>query len=119
MARSSTPRDIYRELLGDVQSRDLHSAKIAQQQHSLNSLAQKWHAARTIGDIEFEELVTLINGHDINNWRPVIYVIPKHGIHASRVQVVHPKAKAALIGREYIITDLKSVEFDMIEPTRC
>jgi hypothetical protein len=117
--RSSSPIDIYRELLGDVQTRDQHSAKITQQKHSLNSLAQKWLSEGSIGAIEYEEIVTLVNGSDFNNWRPLIYVIPQQAIHPSRVQVVRPGSRAGVIGREYIITDLTGSEFDALEPARC
>jgi hypothetical protein len=117
--RSSCPVDIYRDLLGDVQSRDLHSAKIIQQRHSLNSLAQRWLDEGAIGKIQYEELVSLVNGSDFNNWRPLIYVIPQHLIHPSRVQVVRPEARAGLVTREYIISDLASSEFDVLEPARC
>jgi hypothetical protein len=118
-ARSSSPIEIYRELLGDVQTRDRHSAKITQQKHSLNSLAQRWLADSKIGEIEFDEIATLVNGQDINNWRPLIYVIPQHAIHPSRVQVVRPGSRAGEVGREYIITDLTGSEFDVLEPARC
>jgi hypothetical protein len=117
--RSSSPMEIYRELLSDVQSRDYHSAKITQQKHSLNSLAQKWLAEGGIGQIEFDEIATLVNAHDFNNWRPLIYVIPQRAIDPARVQVVRPGSRAGAVGREYIIADLMASEFDVLEPTRC
>jgi hypothetical protein len=119
MPRSSSPLEIYRELLGDVISSDSHSSKITQQQHSLNSLAQKWLSSGEIGNVEFKEIFTLVNLPISNIWRPVIYVIPQHAIHPSRVQVVHPAARAGVLEREYIIHDLLSSEFDVLEPAKC
>ncbi len=119
MARSSSPLQIYRELLDDVASNDAHSSKIAQQQHSLNSLAVKWQAAGEIGKVEFEEIIALANRPVSNIWRPVIYVIPQDAIHPSRIDVVHPKDRAGAVGREYIIKDLNTSEFDILEPAKC
>ncbi len=49
-----------------------------------------------------------------NEWKPLIYLIPRAIIDSSRLKVV-PPAKRASFGIEYIIEDLKRDEFDLIE----
>ena len=46
-------------------------------------------------------------------WRPLLYVIPIP-TPAARLQLV-PIDKRAGFGKEYIITDLKRAEFDLVE----
>jgi len=46
-------------------------------------------------------------------WRPLLYVIPR-AIVASRLQAV-PACRRAGRGDEYVMSDLKGSEFDIIE----
>jgi hypothetical protein len=48
-----------------------------------------------------------------SEWRPILYVIPYQGV-ASRVQLV-PRDKRASSEPEYIISDLRPDEFDIVE----
>ncbi len=119
MAASSSPIEIYRELVRDTQRRDQHSFKITQQKNSLTSIATKWRKEGSISEIELKEIIALVTDTDFTNWRPLLYVIPKYQINASRITVVDPDERAGRIHREYTIKDLDSSEFDALEVNLC
>jgi len=110
---SSNPADIYRELKRDVDSRDMHSAKINAQKASFKSLAIDWEANGEISASDKAEIITLIDTVSFDYWRPLIYVIPRAQV-STRLQHVSLANRAGL-GDEFIISDLKSDEFDVIE----
>jgi len=113
IAPTSNPADIYRELKSAVQRKDQHCYKINEQKGSLKSLAVAW---KTNGDIsiqEEDEITYMVDNASFDDWRPLIYVIPR-ALVEPRLQVV-PANKRASFGPEYIITDLQRHEFDIIE----
>ena len=112
-APSSTPRDIYRELLRDVQGHDRHSYRINAQRATLRNLCAKWYRPESL---DYQEFMYLVDKADFEDWRPVIYIIPQSKINPpGRIHRVPPEEWAGL-AREYIIQDLKDSEFDLIEP---
>jgi hypothetical protein len=112
---SANPVDIYRELQRDVQSQDRHSAKITAQKATLSKLAVEWAAAGEITNDDKEDIVYQVNNSTFPMWRPLLYVIPRGpAIVPPRLQTV-PAAKRAGFGEEYIIEDLKGMEFEIVE----
>lgn len=114
VAPSSNPVDIYRQLKNDVTRKDRHSYKINEQQTSLKSLATRSHASGLITEEIKEEIFYKVDNATFEDWTPLIYIIPKQPV-IGRIKLV-PIAKRASNGLEYIIEDLNTSEFDVIEP---
>jgi hypothetical protein len=114
--RASSPGEIYRELLKDVQTRDRHSAKIAAQRATLLSLATEWASNGELSPRELEEVAHMVKTAEHYFWRPVIFIIPR-SLMGARAQLV-PIEKRGGFAPEYVIPDLKEGEFDAIEPIR-
>jgi hypothetical protein len=111
---SSNPADIFRELRRDVERPDLHSARINQQKVSLTDLAIDWEKKGLVSTADKDDIVFMVSHAQLNHWRPLIYVIPRPPVQA-RLSAVPMRLRAG-IGNEYIISDLKRSEFDIIEP---
>lgn len=112
-APSSDPCAIYRQLKDDVARCDRHSAKIEATKTSLQALAVRWEADGSITSDQAKEIAYMVNNASFNDWRPLIYVIPRHMVEG-RIQLVAPERRASL-GVEYIVPDLRRSEFDIIE----
>ncbi len=113
MAPSSDPAAIYRRLAEDVEVGDLHSAKIVSQRTTLEKLAIDWAASGEISDDEKQEIIYLVNHAQITEWRPLLFLIPRHLV-KDRLELV-PIDRRASPEKEYIIRDLKRSEFEIIE----
>jgi hypothetical protein len=111
---SSDPASIYRNLHRAVTEADDHDSKIAEQKKVLLSLAVKWCDDGIISVPEREEITAITTSARFPDWRPLLFVMPYHLV-AARVQSV-PRGHRASIEPEYIVADLKSHEFDIIEP---
>ena len=114
---SSDPASIYRRLHKDVITKDKHSNEIARQRDSLKSAALMLKSSGSISDEAAAEVASIVDGAETSDWRPLLYVIPYTSVHG-RVQLV-PYAKRASADPEYIVPDLKSGEFHVIEPMPC
>ena len=110
---TSDPAAIYRNLKTAVKAHDLHDYKIAAQKAGLLSRAVRWEAGREVTSAKKDELIFIIENANFDDWRPLIYVIPRHVVE-ERAQIV-PIAQRASYEEEYIIADLKGSEFDIIE----
>lgn len=115
--KSSDPASIYRALFEDVKSNDKHSAEIARQRDGLKAVALLKKAEGSISDEEAAEIGEMADLASIYDFRPVLYVIPYEGV-ANRVSLVKGKNRAS-IEPEYLITELKDDEFEMIELFPC
>jgi hypothetical protein len=113
IAPSSSPADIFRELRRDSDRKDAHSAKINAQKASLQALAIEWESKGEISTLDKQEIIYMVTTASFEYWRPLLYVIPTPSSGA-RLQLV-PIEKRAGFGKEYIITDLKRGEFDLVE----
>lgn len=110
---SSNPSGIYRRLKQDVESKDDHSAKIAEQRASYLALAEKFKREGRIEEEIQEEISYIVKEATFDDWRPLIYVIPRDLV-TSRMQLV-PVERRAGFGDEYIVPDLARAEFDIVE----
>ena len=113
-ARRADPIAVYRELAKDVARGELHSTKIASQRASLKKLAIEWAASGEITEDEKEEIVYRVDRALIQEWPPLLYLIPRNRV-ADRLERV-PTDKRASGEEEYIIRDLQRSEFEIIEP---
>ena len=110
---SSNPADIYRQLKAETTKKDRHSSKILEQQNSIKNQAVRYHASGSITETAKEDIFFMVDNASFDDWRPLLYLIPKQPI-LSRVEQV-PIAKRASNGMEFIIKDLLSTEFHVIE----
>jgi hypothetical protein len=98
----------------DVEGKDKNSAKINAQKLTLTSLAIEWETAHKITTAQKDDILYLVNSADFSLWRPLLYVIPRTADIESRLQEVAMSRRAG-VGPEYIIEDLKSSEFEIVE----
>jgi len=111
---SSDPVTIYRSLFRAVRDTDEHDDKIASQKKVVMALAVQWHADGHVTEAQRDEIIAVVTQARFNEWKPLVFVIPYVPV-AGRVQLV-PRGRRASSEPEYIIPDLKSGEFDIIEP---
>jgi hypothetical protein len=110
---SSDPASIYRDLSEAVRRTDEHCAKIADQRAVLLALAVEWHNGGKITDAARDDIAMIVSKATFNHWRPLLFVIPYAGV-ATRVQDV-ARARRASMEPEFIVPDLKSEEFGIVE----
>jgi hypothetical protein len=110
---SSDPSSIYQSLSKAIERSDGHDPKIISQRATLSALAVEWHTNGRITADDRDDIVTILSMATFAEWKPLIYVIPYAPV-ASRVQLV-PRARRASLEPEYIIPDLVTGEFDIIE----
>jgi hypothetical protein len=112
-APSSNPAEIYKQLKSEVQNKERHSYKINAQKASLTSLAIDWEGNGVISPDNKDEIVFMIMNATFDDWRPLLYIIPR-ALVESRLKMV-PIHKRASFGDEFIVEDLRRDEFDVIE----
>ena len=110
---TSNPSTIYNELKNAVSKNDTHYHKIIEQKASLKMLSIEKHKNGEINSTHMDEIIYMVDNCDFSYWRPVIYLIP-NTIDKKRIQTV-PIDKRASFGPEYIISDLISNEFDILD----
>lgn len=113
VAPSSNPADIYKELKAAVQRKERHCFKINEQKVSLKNLALVWEAAGEISTDDKEEIIYMVDNASFDDWRPLIYVVPRTLVE-SRLRIVPPNKRASF-GPEYILPDLSREEFSIVE----
>lgn len=112
-APSSDPKAIYKDLAQAIARADDHNAKIASQKTVLSGLAIDWHNNGAISEKDRDEIAAMVTAARITEWRPLLFVIP-YSLVSSRVIDV-PRNDRASSEPEYIIPDLVTDEFDIIE----
>jgi len=114
IAPSSNPKRIYDTLYEDCKKEDRHSALIKGYKRKFRLLGRAWAGDKSISDEQCEDIIATVNSRSWKIWRPVLYVIPRAGIDAGRIQSVRVPDRAAY-GPELQIADLRAEEFDIIE----
>ena len=95
---------------------DALNAEIVAWKKTYSGLAFEWHERGEISIIERDEIVSILTEASPVEWRPYIYVIPYADV-KNKVTLV-PRAKRASTEPEYVIENLNSNEFEIIEPFR-
>ncbi len=113
VAPTSNPYDIYFDLKNAIDKHDRHNKKITEQKDSIKAIAIKNHKNGIINDTQKDEIIFMVDYSDFRDWRPLIYLIPKDPV-IQRLKTVPIKNRASF-GTEYIIEDLNTSEFDVIE----
>lgn len=114
---SSDPATIYRRLHKEVEDGDKHSLEITRQRDSIKNAAVMLEARNVIDHDVLAEISAIVDAATNIDFTPLLYVIP-YSLVSSRVQPV-PFGKRASMEPEYIIPDLVSQEFQIIEPWPC
>jgi len=110
---TANPRSIYETLQEAVEDRDTHCPKIQEQKSTIQQLAGQWSDEGLITDDEAQEIYYMMERGDFQNWRPLLYTIPTQQV-ASRARPVPIEDRASL-GPEWIIEDLDTSEFRLVE----
>ena len=113
VATNSNPVDIYKQLRTAVDSGDRKCGKIIELRASMTARALQWYADGEITENQREDIVYMLKSDDPRLWRPLLYVIPA-GLVSARAELVAMEKRAGM-GAEYIISDLKSNEFGIVE----
>jgi hypothetical protein len=111
---SSTPKDIYLELLGDVSRGDRHSAKIGRLRRGITKGAEIMYAKAAISAKDLTEIKQIVSCSVINDFRPLLYVISYPGV-IHMVRDVPIKERAHPLSQEYVIEGLSSVNFQALD----
>lgn len=111
---SSSPSEIYRDLWRATESGDLHNTKIKDNKAGILKGAVAKRQAGVIQDQEFQEINDIVAAAIIQDFSPVLYIIPFDRVAnlASRVPIgklAHP------LSVEYIIETLPSTCFHVIQ----
>ncbi|KAA6346150.1 hypothetical protein EZS27_006320 [termite gut metagenome] len=110
---SSSPYNIYWQLKQDVESKDMHSPKIEANKVGLKRGALEALKNKMIDDVEYSEIIYMIDTVDIDSFRPLLYLIPKSLVF-SKIEEVPIEKRANPLGIEYRIKNLQNTEFEII-----
>ena len=111
---TSCPSNIYHCLAEEVRRRDGHSAKIAENRSGLITGAQKQHSSGIITDGELQNIEEIVDAADCADFRPLLYLIPFVGV-SHLLKEVPVSKRAHPLSQEYIIEELPTTLFDVIE----
>jgi hypothetical protein len=112
---NSRPLWIYNYVRDAAHAEDQGNAKIRNYRKTFRSLARDWFARGEITQAQRDEIIESVKPGSWRIWRPVIYVIPRAPIEStSRRLILAPRPSRAAYGEEYIISDLRRDEFDVV-----
>ena len=94
---------------------DRGNEKIKNYRKTFRSLAREWFARGEITQAQRDEIIESVKPGSWKIWRPVIYVIPRAPIEATPGRLnLAPRQSRGGYGEEYIISDLRRDEFDVV-----
>ncbi len=114
VAPSSSPIGLYKKLDEEIKLNERHSATINAHRTKFAKLAIQWKDAREITEEQSKEITYIVKKFAMSYWRPLLYIIPRNIIDASRIEIVEPARRASLAD-EFIIKDLNLDEYDVLE----
>ena len=120
LASSSNPRDIYNDLIKDVFIRDYHAHRyvVMEKIPGLEQGVDVKYSSGIITATQKDEILGMIKTallkKDYYFFHPVIYVIPYSNVR-SRAERVPSSNTALPFSQEYLIKDLHTDEFDLID----
>ena len=113
---TANPVDIYWDLKRAIEKQDRHNAKLLNQKEILSDLIKEWRNQGEIKPWQRDEISKYIDFASLNDWTPLIYVIPRCLV-KGRLELA-PVEKRASLEWEYQIRNLNRSEFDIIELKR-
>jgi hypothetical protein len=111
---SSSPIEIYRRLLSDVRKGDRHSLSVRK---NVTGLLRGVSAKRKSGEISDREehaIKVILRSAQVQDFRPLIYVIP-HLLVSDALEEVPVRDRAHPLSEEYILPALRRDAFDVLE----
>ncbi len=111
---SSNPYSIYRNLKSDIEQNDSHSYKIKEIKNGIRFGAANMLKKGLITNHEFGIIDELIETSTLNDFRPLLYIIPSDKVD-SQIEIVKIKERANKFGCEFRIIDLNKCDFEIIE----
>lgn len=114
MPPSSTPCDICRSYLEDISRHDLHSTILRRNRSGLENGMKSKLAERVITEGQYRELEEIIEKSALEEFRPLLYVIPFEGVR-DLVEPVPPSQRAHPFSPEYRIERLPRSRFDVLD----
>jgi hypothetical protein len=98
----------------DVEGRDHHSSKIEQNKAGIIKGANIKKSKGIITKSQEDDIVDIVNAAEIEDFRPLIYIIPTDKVEKI-IKPVSYKYKADKFSQEYIIEELDKDLFDIID----
>jgi hypothetical protein len=114
MPPSSTPCDICRNYLEDISRRDLHSTRLQHNRDGLQTGLKAKLVERVITEKQYRELKNIIAKSALEEFRPLLYVIPFEGVR-DLAEPVPPLQRAHPFSPEYKIECLPRSRFDVLD----
>ncbi len=111
---SSNPKEIYWNLKKDIDGKDHHSSKIEQNKVGIIKGANIKKSQGIITDIQEQEIIDIVSVAEMEDFRPLIYIIPTEKVKGI-INPVSYKFKADKFSQEYIIEELASDFFDIVD----
>ena len=111
---TSSPAEIYRSLYEEVRRGDRHSAKILENKTGILRGAALKKKAGIIQAGDLKEITAMVGQSQIQDYRPLIYVIPFDRV-VKRLKEVPVSRKAHPLSWEYTIERLPKNCFDVLE----
>jgi hypothetical protein len=93
---------------------DRHNAKIQHIRRTYFTLTTDWVSDGSMTSDSRDVIVQLLEMNDPMIWRPLLYVVPRGNIPATRLHPV-PATNRAGPAPEYFIKDLAGGEFDVLD----
>ena len=111
---SSTPRDIYSDLLKAVQGGDRGSQKVAAVKVGIINGARMKFSKGEIDRSVFDEINQIVDRSELADCRPLLYILPRDRV-ADKLKDVEVSQRAHPLSVEYVAENVNSSEFDVIE----
>lgn len=110
---SSTPREIGRALLREINSGDRHSSKIEKNRKSLIYAAEVKLNDGVIDDSDYLEIKEIVETSELNEFRPLLFII-SYSLVKELLKKAPVGMRANPLSEEYIIEKLPRSYFDFI-----
>lgn len=114
---TSSPAELYRNLEEETRRGDRHSALIKQNRRGIENGARAKRTAGIIGELEFDEIQTIVHEAEISEFRPVLYIIPFDRVRENMIDVPI-RERASLLSVEYRVEALRNNCFDLLQLRR-
>jgi hypothetical protein len=112
---SSSPQDIYENLLKAVENSDRHNERIRLNKAGLRRGATFKHGQGDITDAQRLEILDKVRLAGFGDFKPLLYVIP-YTLVSGMLSTVPVRHRANPLSEEYIIARLPRTSFDIINP---
>ncbi len=110
---TSNPRTLCTRYLEQVMREDRHAEEINRNKVGILKGAHVKFSGGSILEKDYQEICSIVACAEYESFLPVIYII-KWQLVKKRCQLVHPGEAASDCSVEYIISDLRHGEFDLI-----